>query len=182
MIWTFCKPKTATPAGVRMRFGKRQINIDAASIEKFFAKVDKTDTCWFWTGLKNKDGYGAFSPPKQRATIGAHRVAFALYGGVTTDEKYCVCHSCDTPACVNPEHLFAGSLSDNSTDRNQKQRNSPRKGERNGRAKITASDVTDIREAYKKGNLSQPALARKYGLTHCSISRLIRGQSWAHIP
>ncbi len=82
--------------------------------KRFWAKVNKTESCWIWTASKNKAGYGFFWPTAER-WIGAHRYSYYLANGKFDQMKF-VCHSCDNPSCVNPNHLFLGSNSDNIKD------------------------------------------------------------------
>lgn len=84
-----------------------------------------------------------------------------------------VCHKCDTPACVNPAHLFIGSAADNNADRSQKGRNSRRDGERNTRCKLSDAQVTQIRSAYKAGGVTQRELGRIYGVSNQQISSIV---------
>ncbi len=75
--------------------------------------------CYLWTGKKNKNGYGRIKVNgKEQA---AHRVSYAIANGAIPDGM-CVLHRCDTPACVNPEHLFAGTVIDNLRDMHAKGR------------------------------------------------------------
>ena len=87
--------------------------------ERFWAKVDKTETCWLWTASKNWLGYGRFK--FQGKTGGAHRYSYLLINGSIPD-GLCVCHKCDVRACVNPEHLWLGTISDNAKDMVSKNR------------------------------------------------------------
>lgn len=77
--------------------------------------------CWEWTGGKNNVGYGMFRDGAGMRT--AHRVSYELHKGKIPKGKH-VCHSCDNPKCVNPDHLWVGTHQDNMQDRSRKNRNS----------------------------------------------------------
>ncbi len=104
--------------------------------ERFWNKVDiplnekgepDHDKCWMWTSTIYKNGYGQFS--KNRKTNLAHRIAYLLENG-EFDKTKCVLHRCDTKACVNPKHLWSGTLKDNSQDCKNKGRTA--RGDKNG--------------------------------------------------
>lgn len=116
----------------------------------------------------------------------AHRVAWLLTYGeipVSSDETHyatmLVLHRCDVPACVNPEHLFLGTQQDNVNDKMQKERLGPREGEHNGNAKLTSRDIRQIRKSFPQ--LSKYALAKRFGVTHDCIYKIITGQTWKHL-
>ena len=86
---------------------------------RFWNKVEKTNTCWIWTGSKNNMGYPRINI-NGRVEL-AHRVSYRIIKG-TIPEGLRVLHKCDTPLCVNPNHLFLGTQKDNMTDMSKKQR------------------------------------------------------------
>jgi hypothetical protein len=88
-------------------------------IQRFLIKVDKTDSCWIWTANKDKNGYGRFK--FERYPHPAHRFSYKLFKG-EIPKGMLICHSCDNPSCVNPEHLWLGSCSDNTRDMVSKNR------------------------------------------------------------
>lgn len=87
--------------------------------DRFWEKVDKSGDCWLWTASKLPFGYGRFFCETDH--IYAHRFSYILHYG-NIPEGLIICHHCDTPACVNPAHLFAGTYKDNAVDREQKGR------------------------------------------------------------
>ena len=87
--------------------------------ERVEAKTRRTDGCWEWTAARNALGYGTISV-KRRSTL-AHRVAWELTHGPVPD-GLCVCHTCDNPGCVRPDHLWLGTREENNHDRSAKGR------------------------------------------------------------
>jgi len=107
----------------------------------------------------------------------AHRLSWWLvYGEIP--EGLCVCHHCDTPACVEPTHLFLGTHQDNRDDAVRKSRHA--RGEKSGHAKLTEQDIIDIRAAIAAGetNLS---IAKRYPVNDASISNIRIGHTWKHV-
>ena len=87
--------------------------------DRFWQKVEKNEGCWIWTGSKSKLGYGYFQINNK--TKYAHRVSKELRHG-SIAEGLVVCHKCDNPSCVNPDHLFIGTMKDNMLDKMKKGR------------------------------------------------------------
>jgi hypothetical protein len=89
------------------------------SIVRFWSKVEKSDNCWIWIGAKTPEGYGRMRWMKGYEY--AHRISWVIQNGTIADDL-CVCHSCDNPSCVRPDHLFIGTIADNMHDRDTKGR------------------------------------------------------------
>jgi hypothetical protein len=115
-----------------------------------------------------------------RKSMSAHRVSYEIAYGEIPDGME-VCHKCDNPCCVNPAHLFVGTRQDNIDDRERKGRNNPPKGEANPKAKLTESDVLEIRAKRLQG-ISFGKLAKEYGVCKKTIQCAASGKSWSYLP
>ena len=144
---------------------------------RFWAKVARADgdACWQWTAGRFDTGYGAFTI--ERRTMKAHRVSYELAYGPIPDGAF-VCHRCDNPTCVRPDHLFLGTPLDNARDRDVKGRGADRRGERAGAAKLTRLQVRRIRQLYASGRLSQAALAARFGISQGTVHVIVTGKCW----
>lgn len=146
--------------------------------ERFWKKVNKTEGCWLWIGTLSSYGYGMIWTGKRK--IHASRAVWELTYGPIPD-GLCICHKCDTPACVRPDHLFLGTKADNNADRAAKGRNRDQRGEKNEIAKLTAEQVKEIRSRHAAGGISQRKLAREYGVCPQSICDIIHRVNWQHV-
>jgi hypothetical protein len=148
--------------------------------EQFWAQVNKTDSCWLWTGWKLNSGYGESTFQGRKMTV--HRYSYTLAHGPIPAGKH-VLHRCDVPTCVNPDHLFLGKDADNVRDKVSKGREA--RGEMSASAKLTEEKVRAIRAEYWGGKRAQPSnaveLSAKYGVTRGTIVFVALGRSWTHV-
>src|SRR3990167_1511770 len=143
-------------------------------LERFEQKYvpEPNSGCYLWTAAANRDGYGHIKIEGKNEQ--APRVAWRLYHGAIP-AGLMVLHTCDTPACVNPDHLFLGTGLDNMEDKVSKGRQA--RGEANSRAGLTVSDVTRISGDQR----SLSAIAAEYGISKTHVSNIKRGVCWKHV-
>lgn len=134
--------------------------------DTFMNRVKKTESCWLWIGTTNKYGYGIVLVDKKSKR--AHRVSYELHKGPIPADLV-VMHSCDTPSCVNPEHLSVGTKLDNNRDCKEKKRNAF--GSKNGHSKLTDEQVDLIRSL----PFTQIQLSKMFGVSQSQISRIRSG-------
>lgn len=153
---------------------------DMPIAERFWLRVDRNgpNGCWLWTAGMFSDGYGAFSIGRKPHK--AHRVAWELANG-PIPLGMVMCHRCDTPACVNPAHLFPGTWAENSHDRDAKGRTSRISGSDRWSSKLTEAAVLAIRTRYATGGVTQQALADEYGVSFQLISLIVNRKIWTHL-
>lgn len=142
--------------------------------QRLWAKVEKGDDCWMWQGGKNHLGYGVIWNENQRLE-GVHRVAYRLVLGPFPAELE-VCHRCDSPSCVRPDHLFLGTHAENMSDMKAKARST--QGERNPASKLTAEQVREIRAL--KGEADRDEVAAHFGISISHLNRLWRRELWTN--
>ena len=180
---------------------KRVEKIRGASNEiikaRFWSKVIiSRDHCWEWQGSKRR-GYGRFRIGNRLRH--AHHLAWQfIYGDFPTDKQ--ILHRCDNSGCVNPEHLFIGTIKDNMQDMLTKGRGNKASGERHGskthpnslptgkdwhllhaKKKLEESQVRDIRSLYFKNGFSQKQLSEKSNVAKETIGDVVNRRTWKHI-
>ncbi|MBN3757204.1 HNH endonuclease [Paraburkholderia sp. Tr-20389] len=148
--------------------------------QRFWAKVDKSGDCWEWTASR-RNGYGQMGLDGRVEY--AHRISYQMVNGAIPPGLV-VRHSCDNRGCVNPAHLEIGTLEENNQDAIDRNRHAPASktahyGSDNGRAKLTDSQVAEIRSLYIKGQrgYGSKVLAEKFGVGSAHILRIVRGQN-----
>lgn len=135
--------------------------------------------CWLWHGTTDRNGYGQIQVDGK--TRFAHRTSYALYCHEIPGGAH-VCHKCDTPACVNPDHLFLGDQQSNMADKMQKGRGVFVKGESHGRVRLTENQVIEIIALLATGTISKMALSRRYQVSRGAIRQIQEGRNWRHLP
>jgi hypothetical protein len=142
-------------------------------MNRFWNKVEKTDSCWNYTGLLDRDGYGIYYDKDLKKQFRAHRYS-AQTAGLDIKGKV-VCHKCDNPKCVNPDHLFVGTQQDNLCDMVAKKRHYHNRPRKKGIYKLTPENQIEITES----GMSAAELAKKFGVHKTSIYRIKRlSQAW----
>lgn len=173
-------------------------------VERFWFRVEKTETCWLWRGYTNEAGYGIIIEKNKHRRL-THRFSWELHNGPIPG-GLCVLHRCDTPACVNPAHLFLGTHSDNHADMVNKGRHQhgdghyrrldpsrglygdanpsrqhPERlahGENHVNARLTWEQVRSIRREYAAGGTSLRRLAEDHGVAISTVHHVVRGRIW----
>ena len=143
-----------------------------AEIDRFEMKFNKTSSCWEWAASIGSAGYGHFwfrGRPRPSS-----QVSYMLYIGEIPD-GLCILHKCDNRKCVNPDHLFVGTVAENSADMVSKGRQA--KGESVAASKLTEKQVLEIRNDPR----SQRKIGLDYGVSHTTVCDIKSGAAWSHV-
>ncbi len=146
--------------------------------QRFDAKFTRLGKrkCWIWTGSPNSAGYGTIRMPGRGGkTVLAHRLAFEFNSG-SIPNGLCVLHECDTPLCVNPSHLFLGTVLDNNKDRDRKGRCRAMglPGEGCGHHKLKEEQVVAI----LKDQRTHASIASAYNVARPTVTNIKLGRTW----
>lgn len=156
-------------------------------LARFWSRVQRGDGCWLWRGSIGTNGYGVEMDGSHRRLV--HRLMYERSYGAIPDGLF-VCHRCDNPICVRPDHLFLGTHDDNMADMVAKGRQTQgdrhpvhlnperQRGERNGNARLTKAQVEELRKLYATGKYLQKELARMFGIGRSNMSAILRGETW----
>lgn len=164
-------------------------------VARFWRAVERSSGCWRWLGAPNHSGYGRLHVGgKGGRHLMAHRLSFAIHGAPPSTEIE-VCHTCDNPICVRPDHLFLGTHGDNMADRDAKGRTPsggehwmqhlpkarrPR-GEQHGAAILTVAQVGEIRTRYAAGDVSYGDLSAVFNVSRGTVRDIVKRRRWAHL-
>lgn len=159
-----------------MKSGPKPRDLPERFLESYIPEPNSG--CWLWVKGVNEHGYGRITLPSGEQKK-AHRVSWILHRGYDPG-PFLVCHKCDNPACVNPEHLFIGTQADNLSDCAVKGRISrvhqPR-GEKQGSSKLTAEIVIALRAS----DLSVRKASRAFGVSPSTVHDVRSRKNWRHI-
>jgi hypothetical protein len=145
------------------------------------AKRNEETGCLEWTGSRKSDsGYGHAYDPRVKRTVRVHRLVYELANGPIPKGAY-VCHRCDNPSCIEPEHLWLGDASSNMEDKKEKGRAPSQKGSEHGRAKLREEDIERV-FALRGQGLSYRKIAKEFDVTENAIRKILKGQAWTHVP
>ena len=157
--------------------------------DRFWLYVLKSEEgCWLWQGGLSNKGYGQLSlPGKGNGTILAHRLSYELAYGMILPTVFCL-HRCDTPACVNPAHLYLGTQSDNGRDVSERKRTGYHRhpesypvGEKVWSSRLTEDQIREIRRLHDIEKWSQGRIGRYIGIAQSSISKIVLRKGWKHV-
>lgn len=156
---------------------ERVQRFQASAEVRFWRRVRKSDDCWTWT-IPNRRGYGQFW---QGGHVGAHVFSYMLHVGPVPEGLF-VCHHCDNPSCVRPDHLFVGTAAENSADMVAKGRSITRRGVDAPIAKLTAEQVKEIRRVRAEDEIPYARLGPMFGVSNMAAFRIVQRQTYADVP
>ena len=135
-------------------------------------KVDKfnSECCWFWSGASKGNGYGSFVYNGKACQ--AHRVAYKLFVREDIPANHDVCHTCDNRMCVNPDHLFTGTRSDNMKDMSLKGR-----GAGECRKHLKEDQIQEIKQRLMSGHTPR-LIARSMLVSYTTVISIKNNQSY----
>lgn len=172
----FCSFKCATD------YNSGENHVRYISIkDKIEKNIVKSETgCWEWVGTKRGESAGVYYGGTSIGgkSILAHRASYELYVGKIPDGML-VCHKCDNPKCVNPEHLFLGTHFDNARDMSIKNRGT--NGEKSNNSKLTNTKAVEIVFAASMKNMKQKDIASVFGISEKTVNKIFNRKSWKHI-
>lgn len=144
--------------------------------ENFWEKVNKTSGCWVWKSRLSSSGYGEFY--YHGKNIKAHRFSWVIAHGEIPDGLL-VCHHCDNPPCVRPNHLFLGTSLDNLRDCQAKGRRRALTGSDNPRSKLNEQTARLIFAVCPK-YIRVVDASKIFGVDRATIGDVVHGRTWVH--
>lgn len=170
---------------------KDRVRTRKPALERFWDRVDKSSDCWLWAGTKKN--HSRYPDPNRRYGVmefegrqwEVHRLSYKLAHG-DIPIGMLVCHKCDNPLCVNPDHLFLGTIQENNRDRHVKgrtqvgrQQASITNPERQSK-KLTIDQVREIHKRFSQGEGSD-VLGQEFGIQRSTVHRIATGKMWSSV-
>jgi hypothetical protein len=146
-------------------------------------QINADTGCWDWTGSRNNQYGNIFIRWENGRGVmqQAHRASYELLFGEIPDGLV-VCHKCDNPKCIRPDHLFVGTPQDNMDDMVAKGRGGSTRGSKNHLAKLNELDIPVIRRMCKDKKLTQQQIGDHFGVTRAAIKAIHLRVTWKHLP
>ena len=156
---------------------------------RFVTKFRVGDRCWEWTAACTGGGYGTIKIKNKQCY--AHRLMWKVANSKSIPDNMEICHTCDNPKCVRPDHLFLATHYENMQDRNNKERIGYVSGEESHLSKLTKKDVINIRNSWNNNKTKKTRygvktkfckdMASKYGVCMSNIAHIINNTRWKNI-
>ena len=146
-------------------------------VQRLTLSVIRVGSCAEWIGAANSEGYGYIYFNKSSWRLS--RLIWTAMNGKIPKGKI-VCHSCDNPPCIDPNHLFLGTKGSNNTDRAQKGRNRDQDGENNSSSKLTSAQVRLIKTLVAQG-VPRKEIAAVHEISRQTIDLIVNRKRWASI-